>query len=142
MKRRFSLFLGFAAALLLGGMALGYLLAYINYPLARLFIPEALRDGVGDTTATDLGIAGSAVVMPIMVGRCFGEREFPKILGMAMAGFAVGVLFGPFFMGKIFDVTGNYASAFVLAMGIAFTAGILSLFIQTDGLKDEFTIFS
>ena len=85
------------------------------------------------------GIAGSAVVMPIMVGRCFGEREFPKILGLAMAGFAVGVLFGPFLMGKIFDTTGNYANAFILAMGVAFAAGILALFIQTDALKDKFS---
>ncbi|MDA3895489.1 MAG: MFS transporter [Desulfobacteraceae bacterium] len=88
------------------------------------------------------GIAGSAVVLPIMVGRCFGEREFPKILGLTMTGFAVGVLFGPFLMGKIFDVTGNYAGAFVMAMGVAFIAGILALFIQTDALKDEFTTFT
>lgn len=85
------------------------------------------------------GIAGSAVVMPIMVGRCFGEREFPKILGLAMTGFAVGVLFGPFLMGKIFDATGNYANAFILAMGVAFAAGILALFIQTDALQNKFT---
>jgi len=85
------------------------------------------------------GIAGSAVVMPIMVGRCFGEREFPKILGLTMAGFAVGVLFGPFLMGKIFDITGNYAGAFFLAMGIAFIAGIMALFIQTDALQNKFT---
>jgi len=85
------------------------------------------------------GIAGSAVVLPLLVGRCFGEREFPKILGLAMAGFAVGVLFGPFLMGKIFDVTGNYAGAFVLGMGISFIAGILALFIQTDALKNKFS---
>ena len=37
------------SALLLGGAtALGFLLAHINYPLARMFIPEMLREGVGD----------------------------------------------------------------------------------------------
>jgi len=37
-----------SAALLFGAIALGYLLAYVNYPLARVFIPQALREGVGD----------------------------------------------------------------------------------------------
>jgi MFS family permease len=86
-----------------------------------------------------LGIAGSAVVMPILVGRCFGAREFPKIMGLVMAGFAVGVIFGPFSMGKIFDVTGSYANAFVLCMGVACLAGILALFIRTNALRDQFS---
>jgi uncharacterized membrane protein SpoIIM required for sporulation len=38
-----------SAVLLFGAVALGFLLAHVNYPLARLFVPEALRDGVGDT---------------------------------------------------------------------------------------------
>jgi MFS family permease len=85
------------------------------------------------------GIAGAAVVMPIIVGRCFGEREFPKILGLAMAGFAIGVLFGPVSMGKIFDVSGSYANAFVLTMIISCIAAILPFFIRTNALRDEFS---
>jgi len=84
------------------------------------------------------GIAGSAIVLPILVGRCFGEREFPKIMGLVMAGFALGVIFGPFSMGKIFDLTGSYAGAFFLATGVAGLAGILALFIRPHALKDEF----
>ncbi|TLM73407.1 MAG: hypothetical protein FDZ70_07725, partial [Actinobacteria bacterium] len=44
-----------AAALLFGGLALGYLLAYANWPLARTFVPEALREGVGDRLAQGAG---------------------------------------------------------------------------------------
>lgn len=44
-----------AAALLLGGVAAGYLLAYVDWPLARTFLPEALREGVGDRLAQGQG---------------------------------------------------------------------------------------
>ena len=37
-----------AAAVLLGAVALGYLLAHVDYPLARLFLPEQFRDVAGD----------------------------------------------------------------------------------------------
>jgi uncharacterized membrane protein SpoIIM required for sporulation len=40
-----------SAGLLFGSVALGYLLAHVNYPLARIFIPEGLRDGIGDSIA-------------------------------------------------------------------------------------------
>jgi uncharacterized membrane protein SpoIIM required for sporulation len=38
-----------SAALFIGMGAIGFLLAYVNYPLARLLIPAAFRDGIGDT---------------------------------------------------------------------------------------------
>lgn len=84
------------------------------------------------------GIAGSAVVLPILVGRCFGEREFPKIMGLVMTGFALGVIFGPFTMGKIFDVTGSYANAFAIAAIVSVMAAVVPLFIPMEGLKKEF----
>jgi len=84
------------------------------------------------------GIAGSAVALPILVGRCFGEKEFPKIIGLVMTGFAAGVIFGPFTMGKIFDVSGNYAGAFIIAAIVSVMAGLTALLIPAEGLKKEF----
>jgi MFS family permease len=84
------------------------------------------------------GISGSAVVLPILVGRCFGEKEFPKIMGLVMAGFAIGVIFGPFTLGKIFDLTRSYADAFILTAWVGAAAGVMALFIPTETLKDEF----
>lgn len=39
-----------AAAILFGAVALGYLLAFVDYPLARLFLPQMYRDLAGDPT--------------------------------------------------------------------------------------------
>lgn len=86
------------------------------------------------------GIAGSAIVLPILVGRCFGEREFSKIMGLVMSGFAMGVIFGPVSMGWIFDTTGNYAPAFILAAVICLLFSILALFVRPHLYEREFTI--
>jgi uncharacterized membrane protein SpoIIM required for sporulation len=40
--------LALASAILFGAVALGYLLAHVDYPLARLFLPAAYRDIAGD----------------------------------------------------------------------------------------------
>lgn len=56
-----------SAGLILGAVSLGFLLVHVDYPLARLFLPEQLRDGVGDTlergsTADEL----SSAIAPLL----------------------------------------------------------------------------
>jgi MFS family permease len=85
-----------------------------------------------------LGIAASTVVLPILVGRCFGDLEFGKIQGLVMAGFAVGVIFGGPSAAKIFDTTGSYAWAFALcAVGGAISM-LLVLLVRPKALHGEF----
>jgi MFS family permease len=85
-----------------------------------------------------LGIAASTVVLPILVGRCFGDLEFGKIQGLVMAGFAVGVIFGGPSAARIFDTTGSYAWAFVLcAIGGAISI-VLVLLVRPKALHAEF----
>jgi uncharacterized membrane protein SpoIIM required for sporulation len=88
--RRYGRLVLFAAALLLGGMALGYLLAYINYPLARLFIPEALRDGVGDTIEQGAGARDlMASIAPALSAGITANN-----IQVALMAFAGGMTFG------------------------------------------------
>jgi MFS family permease len=85
-----------------------------------------------------LGIAASTVVLPILVGRCFGDLEFGKIQGLVMAGFAVGVIFGGPSAAKIFDTTGSYAWAFIMcAVGGAISM-LLVLLVRPQALHGEF----
>ena len=49
--------------------------------------------------------AGVAITMPVLVGRCFGELHFSKIMGLVMSGFALGILLGIPIAGRIFDRT-------------------------------------
>jgi MFS family permease len=84
------------------------------------------------------GIAGNATVLPILTGRCFGPRNFARIMGLVMAGFALGALFGAPISAMIRDSTGSYAGAWVLCMAMAGMAAALALLIQPDALHREF----
>ena len=83
-------------------------------------------------------IAMNAVVLPVLIGRCFGEREFSKIMGLIMVGFAVGILLGPTSAGRIFDKTGSYEIAFLVCAACAFLSIVLALLVRPNALHAEF----
>jgi MFS family permease len=104
-----------------------------------------LRLGMGGRPPTlvfalfqGFGIAANAITLPILVGRCFGARDFGKIIGYVMMGFAVGVIFGPFVMAKMFVVTGSFEVAFVYSTVLSAISVVLALFIRTTALHPEF----
>jgi len=86
-----------------------------------------------------LGIAGSTVVLPILVGRCFGDLEFGKIQGLVMAGFAVGVIVGGPSASKIFDTTGSFEIAWIVCTVVGVVSMILALLVRPTALHGEFT---
>jgi MFS family permease len=85
-----------------------------------------------------LGVAANALTLPLLVGRCFGARDFGKIIGYVMMGFAVGAIFGPVVMGAIFDKTGSFELAFVYSTVVLAISVVLALFIRTTALHCEF----
>jgi OFA family oxalate/formate antiporter-like MFS transporter len=85
-----------------------------------------------------LGIAGNAVVLPILVGRCFGELDFGKIQGLVMAGFSVGVILGGPSAARIFDTTGSYELAWIACAGMGLVSVVLALLVRQSALHAEF----
>ncbi len=83
-------------------------------------------------------VGSNAIVLPVLVGRCFGERDFGKIMGLVMVGFAVGIILGPTSAGKIFDKTGSYEGAFYLCIACALLSAVLALLIRLNALHTEF----
>lgn len=83
-------------------------------------------------------IAMNAVVLPVLIGRCFGERNFSKIMGLIMTGFALGILLGPTTAGRIFDKTGSYEIAFFVCGACALISILLALLIRPNALHAEF----
>jgi len=82
------------------------------------------------TVPYGLGIAGNAVVLPILVSRCFGVLHFSKIMGLVMSGFAIGVVVGIPGAGKIFDATGSYEIAFLACIVIFVASSVLVMTIK------------
>jgi len=85
-----------------------------------------------------LSLGGSAVLLPVLVGRCFGLLNFSKVLGLLMTGFALGVVAGPVLAGIIFDKTKSYEVALIIfTIGFAIAALTVAL-IRPDKYKEEF----
>lgn len=85
-----------------------------------------------------LSLGGSAVLLPVLVGRCFGLLNFSKLLGLLMSGFAVGVLGGPYAAGAIAHKTGSYRPAIIIfAIGFGLAAFAVAL-VRPDKYKSEF----
>jgi MFS family permease len=73
-----------------------------------------------------LGLGGSAVLVPLLIGECFGLRAFGKVLGVVMISATLGAATGPVVTGRIFDVMGSYHLAFILHI-VSFTAAALAI---------------
>ena len=84
------------------------------------------------------GIGGTAVIMPVLVGRCFGELHFSRIMGLIMSGFAIGIVVGIPGAGWIFDRTGSYEGVLIgCGLGLLLAA-TLALRIRPERHHDEF----
>lgn len=121
-----------SGGILLGGSALA---------LYGLVISLGLRDQTPIWVFGVLygcGLAASFVASPILVGRCFGDLEFGKILGLLMIGSAGGAIFGGPSAAWIFDTTGSYAGSFILAAIAAALSVVLTLLVRPQALHREF----
>ena len=84
------------------------------------------------------GIAGNAIMLPVLVGRCFGELHFSKLQGLIMSGFAVGIVVGIPGAGKIFDTTGSYEIAFQVCIVAFVLSAVVALFVKPARHHAEF----
>jgi MFS family permease len=77
-----------------------------------------------------LSLGGSAMLLPVVVARCFGMLHFSKILGLLMSGFALGVVGGPVLAGAIADATGSYWWALLIFVTAFFLAAAAVFFVR------------
>jgi MFS family permease len=84
------------------------------------------------------GIGANAVIMPVLVGRCFGELEFSKIMGFLMGGFAVGIIIGIPGAGWIYDSTGSYELVLIACLVGLGLATLLAALIRPARHHPEF----
>jgi len=125
---------------LLTAMA-GSLLSIGPAMLWLFFIKLGLRDPyllLLHAVPFGIGIGGNSIVLPVLVGRCFGELNFSKIMGLVMSGFAIGIIVGLPVAGKIFDNTGSYALAFILCFIVLMTSAAIAIPIRPHKYHSDF----
>jgi uncharacterized membrane protein SpoIIM required for sporulation len=103
-----------AAAILLGAVALGYLLAYVDYPLARVFLPAELRDGVADRFES----GGASRELASSLAPLMSAGITANNIQVALVAFAGGMTFGVLTAWALFNnglVVGALAGVFAKA---------------------------
>lgn len=110
--------------LALGPTLIEILLLRLEFRDVRLLGLYALPFGIG--------IGANFVTMPVLVGRCFGQLHFSKIMGLLMSGFAVGIIIGIPGAGFVFDRTGSYEWVFIGCASGLLLAMALCLFVRPD----------
>ena len=85
-----------------------------------------------------IGIGGNAITMPVLVGRCFGELHFSKIMGLVMSGFALGIILGIPLAGRIFDRTGSYELVLILCAATLLLSAVFASLIRPERYHAEF----
>ncbi len=79
-----------AVVMLFGAGAMGYVLSFVNYPLARLFLPELFRDGIGDAVERGRDLpAIAATAAPLLTAGITANN-----IQAALTAFAGGMTLG------------------------------------------------
>jgi MFS family permease len=101
------------------------------YALATLLLFSIRSAGALPAFVLLFGTAlgGTAVLMPLLVGECFGLLAFGKILGLIMISATLGAALGPVLTGRIYDVTGSYNLAFAIHVSALMAAAVAFLFL-------------
>ena len=80
--------------------------------------------------AFGVGNGGWFPQIPVLAGRIFGNRHIGTIFAALLLGAGVGAVVGPIVAGYVFDVTGSYKIAFIVAAGTAFGAVVLTAMLK------------
>ena len=77
-----------------------------------------------------LGLGGINVLLPLLVGMCFGLKDFSKTVGVVILAATVGSSTGPLFVGMLYDMNGNYNLALVALIALGMMGIITATFIR------------
>ncbi|MGO9059817.1 MAG: MFS transporter [Candidatus Binataceae bacterium] len=72
-----------------------------------------------------IGVGAPVALVPMLMAESFGLKNFGSLAGLIGIFGMAGTATGPMFAGRIFDVTGAYTAAFILASVSLFVAALL-----------------
>jgi predicted MFS family arabinose efflux permease len=80
---------------------------------------------------------GTVPVTGALVGQIFGPRHMATLFGIVMFSHQIGAFFGAWIGGIVFDATGSYDIAWMIAIGLGLAATALHLPIADEPLRLE-----
>ena len=78
-----------------------------------------------------LGYGGIDPPVAALIGEAFGLRNIGVIMGVLVISWGTGAAIGPALAGYLFDISGNYVSAFLIGM-VAMVIAAVSILLVTQ----------
>jgi MFS family permease len=97
--------------------------------VASAFVLLSLKTGssvwsaYGYAVLLGIGYSVTAALTPVIVSDRFSGPHFGAIVGVGLMGTAAGSAVGPWLAGTLYDATGSYTIAFLIAAGCGVIAG-------------------
>jgi MFS family permease len=95
--------------------------------LLSLGRPPALWAAYFYAVLLGVGYSATAAITPAMVSDRFSGPHFGAIVGVGLMSSAAASAFGPWLAGHLYDTTGSYTAAFLIAAGCGVVAGVAGL---------------
>jgi MFS family permease len=86
------------------------------------------------------GAGGGGIAEPTLVADLFGMKSHGSIFGAVSFSFTVGGAIGPLITGHLFDISGNYQTAFMVSGTIGVCGLILTLLLKPVRKRDTQTV--
>jgi len=83
------------------------------------------------------GYGGISVLRAQLIRSYFGRNNYGKILGFVQAIGTVGVVLGPIFAGRVFDLTGSYKLVWVVYAVLAFVPILFAMLMPAAPFADK-----
>lgn len=106
------------------------LVALITLATAILLSPNQGFSLIAFTILFGLGLGGINVLLPLLVGTCFGLKSFSRLLGVFILAATLGSSAGPLFVGFLFDMNGNYDAALPVLIVLGILATLMVTFVE------------
>jgi MFS family permease len=94
-----------------------------SFVLLSLGRPPAAWGAYAYAVMLGLGYSVTAAITPAMMADRFSGPHFGSIVGIGLMGTAAGSALGPWGAGRLYDATGSYTTAFLIAAAAGVVAG-------------------
>lgn len=110
------------------GMAGLYLLLTLSAVLAMFLLNPLIV--IAFVVARALAHASVMIDGPVITRHCFGTKHLGVLLGLFTAMANLGSAAGPWIMGRLYDISGSYASSLWLFIALPAISAVLIFFVE------------
>ena len=107
-----------------------FLVGSITVSAVVLLWPDQKFALIAFSVCFGLGLGGINVLLPLLVGMCFGLKDFSKTVGVVILAATLGSSTGPLFVGMLYDINGDYKLALAALIALGMMGIITATFIR------------